>query len=75
MSALRRAGGVLLHIAGMRAHDEIRHLQRELIRPWREGSKGRAAEVGRWIGVGLAVGTVVAGIAAALRTERPWADR
>jgi hypothetical protein len=75
MSAIRRAGGALLHVAGVRAEQEIRQWQRELIRPWREGTKGPAAEVGRWIGVGLAVGTVVAGIAAALRTERPWADR
>lgn len=75
MSALRRAGGAIIQFAGLRAGQEVRHWQRELIRPWREGSKGRAAEVGRWIGVGLAVGTLVAGIAAALRTERPWADR
>ncbi len=75
MSALRRAGGAVLHIASMRAEQEVRHWQRELIRPWREGSKGGAAELGRWIGIGLAVGTVVAGIAAALRTERPWTGR
>lgn len=74
MNILRRAGGAILQLAGVRAEQEIRHWQGELIRPWREGSVGPAAEVGRWIGVGLAVGTVVAGIAAALRTERPWAD-
>lgn len=72
MSVLRRTGGVLLHIASSSAEREIRHWRRELIRPWREGARGGAAEVGRWIGVGLAIGTVIAGIAAALRTERPW---
>ena len=51
---------------------EIGHWRRELTAPWREGREGRAAEVGRWIGFGLAIGALAAGIAAALRVDRPW---
>ena len=43
--------------------------RRELRRPWREGRPGGAAEVGRWIGFGLAVGAFAAGMAAAVWTE------
>lgn len=48
----------------------LRALRRELDRPWREGREGPAAETGRWIGLGLAVGAFVAGVGAAIYAER-----
>ena len=50
--------------------DEVEYWRGELERPWREGSEEPAARLGRWVGVGLAVGALVAGIAAAVRVER-----
>ena len=47
-----------------------RALGRELSEPWRTGPEGPAAEAGRWIGAGLAVGAFVLGVAAALRATR-----
>lgn len=49
---------------------EVERRKRELTRPWREGRSGTAAEIGRWIGVGLAVGAFVGGVLAAIRVER-----
>jgi len=51
---------------------EIDYWRDEMARPWNEGGSGRAARIGRWIGLGLATGAAVAGIVAALRVERPW---
>lgn len=67
-----QAGRTLMRIGALSTKREVRHWRRELTRPWREGPDGRPAEIGRWIGVGLAVGTLIIGVAAALRTERPW---
>lgn len=47
--------------------------RRELRRPWREGRPGRPAEIGRWIGFGLAAGAFAAGVAAAVWAE--WERR
>ena len=51
---------------------EIDYWRDELERPWREGGQQPAARIGRWLGLGLAVGALVAGVAAAMRVERPW---
>ena len=51
---------------------EVEYWRDEITSPWRHGREGRAADIGRWIGLGLAVAAAAAGIAAALRSERPW---
>ena len=51
---------------------ELEYWRDELTRPWREGLRGTVPETARWIGLGLAVGAVAAGVIAALRSERPW---
>lgn len=47
--------------------------RREATRPWREGRPGRAAEAGRWIGLGLAIGAFAAGVGAGVWVE--WKRR
>lgn len=51
---------------------EVDYWRDEVTRPWKEGRRGRPAEIGRWLGLGLAIGATAAGIIAALRSERPW---
>lgn len=51
---------------------EVDAMRDEIERPWREGRPGKAAETGRWIGVGLAAAAFVGGVVAALYVERPW---
>ena len=62
----------LIDSASALVSGEIDHWRREITRPWRVGRRGRVAEVSRWIGFGLAVGAVAAGVIAALRAEPPW---
>lgn len=69
---VREVVGPLAQRAGDLVSAEAAYWRRELQRPWREGSDEPAARVGRWIGLGLAVGALVAGVVAALRVERPW---
>ena len=57
---------------GERIGHEIGIVRSELERPWRDGRSEPAARTGRWIGLGLAVGAALVGLAAALRVERPW---
>lgn len=49
------------------ARDRALGVKRELTRPWREGRSGAPAEIGRWLGLGLALGAIVVGVAAGLR--------
>lgn len=73
------AGSTLARRAARRTTRRVRYLatrrvrgwRRELERPWREGRKGTPAEVGRWIGLGLAVGAFVAGVGAAVYADWP----
>jgi hypothetical protein len=58
------AGRVLVPIRDA-ADREVRRLRREIAAPWREGREGVAAETGRWIGVTLAAGAFLFGVAAA----------
>lgn len=51
---------------------EIDYWRDELERPWRDGRQEPAARIGRWVGLGLAVGALIAGVVAAARVERPW---
>lgn len=41
-------------------------LRDEIARPWRRGSNLPEAEVGRWLGFGLAVGALAVGVGLAL---------
>ena len=61
-----------LRSAGKLVEDELDYWRGELLGPWEGGRSGRPAEVGRWIGVGLAAAAALAGLIAALRAERPW---
>lgn len=69
---VRDVVGPVAERAGDLIAGEVSYWRRELERPWRVGGHDPAARVGRWIGLGLAVGAVVAGVVAALRVERPW---
>ena len=70
--SLRDTIAPLAEAASDRLTTEYEYWRGEIARPWREGGTRSAARVGRWIGLGLAVGALVAGVAAALRVERPW---
>ena len=43
-------------------------LRDEIARPWHRGRQIPEAEVGRWIGLGLALGTIVVGVGLAIIT-------
>lgn len=62
----RRALGLLRE----EAESRVGEFRRELARPWREGRSGAPAELGRWLGLGAAVGAAVAGLAAAIYVAR-----
>jgi len=70
--SVREVVGPVARWTGGLVAGEVAYWRDELERPWREGGDEPAARVGRWIGLGLAVGAVVAGVVAALRVERPW---
>lgn len=71
MGLARLAGRGAVRMARRSARRRLRGWRREAVRPWRTGREGVAAEVGRWIGAGLAVGSVLAGLGAALYAEWP----
>lgn len=52
------------------AGERAREAKRELTRPWREGRSGAPAEIGRWLGLGLALGAVIVGVTAGVRASR-----
>lgn len=68
--SLANAARPVARAVGSLVSAEVERRKRALTRPWREGRSGTAAEVGRWIGVGLAVGAFVGGVIAAIRFER-----
>ena len=51
---------------------ELDYWRDELTGPWVRGRPGQTAQIGRWIGLGLAAVATVAGVIAALRAEPPW---
>lgn len=63
-------GGMLVGLAGDFVRERVELVRREAVRPWRTGRKGTAAEVGRWIGVGLAVAALGSGVALAVLAGR-----
>lgn len=50
--------------------DRALGVKRELTRHWREGRSGAPAEIGRWLGLGMALGALIVGAAAALHARR-----
>ena len=66
----RRLAGPAAEVAREIVSGEVEYWRSEITRPWRTGRSGRLAEVGRWIGTGLAVGAAVWGMIAAIQAER-----
>jgi hypothetical protein len=48
--------------------DRARAVRDEITRPWRRGEQTPEAEVGRWLGLGLALGAILVGAGLALFT-------
>ena len=72
MSTLGETGRDAVRLVGEVAKDETRALKREVRRPWVEGDQTPAGSFGRWLGLGLALGAILGGIALAFYAERPW---
>ncbi|WP_420449695.1 hypothetical protein [Candidatus Palauibacter sp.] len=66
----RQLAGPAADIAREIVSGEVDYWRSEISRPWRTGRPGHWAEVGRWIGTGLAVGAAVWGVMAAVQAER-----
>ncbi len=62
--------GALVGRIRAEAGERVREVEREITRPWREGRPGAPAEIGRWLGLGLALGAVIVGVAAGVRAGR-----
>jgi hypothetical protein len=72
MSTLGETGRDAVRLVGEVAKHEARVLRREVRRPWIEGDQTPTASFGRWLGLGLALGAILGGIAMAFYAERPW---
>ena len=64
-----KAGRLIRRIRG-EARERAVGVKRELTRPWREGREGAAAEIGRWLGLGAALGAFIAGVSAGLHATK-----
>ncbi len=56
----------LARLAVWAVRNRAQALRDEFERPWRRGLELPEAEVGRWVGLGLAVGALLAGVGLAL---------
>ena len=56
----------LARLAAWAVRNRTRALRKEITRPWRRGRRTPEAEVGRWVGLGLAVGALVLGAGLAI---------
>ena len=56
----------LAKLAAWAVRNRARALRNEIARPWHRGRHTPEAEMGRWIGLGLAVGALVLGAGLAL---------
>ena len=56
----------LAKLATWAVRNRARALRNEIARPWRRGRRTPEAEVGRWIGLGLVVGSLVLGVGLAI---------
>ena len=66
--AVRGSSGsrALVWIGGRLVRYGFRRLRHEVSRPWRQGRRGAAADIGRLVGATLAVGAKTFGVGAAL---------
>ena len=62
----RRDDESLAKLATWAVRNRARALRKEITRPWRRGRGTPEAEVGRWLGLGLAIGAAAIGIGLAL---------
>ena len=58
----------LAKLATWAVRNRTRALRNEIARPWRRGRSTPEAEVGRWVGLGLAMGALVLGAGLAILT-------
>jgi hypothetical protein len=56
----------LVRLASWAVRNRAEALKDELARPWRRGRMTPAAEVGRWVGFGLAAGVLLFGLGLAV---------
>ena len=61
----------LARLAAWAVRNRTRALRDEIARPWRRGRGTPEAEVGRWVGLGLAVGALVVGAGLAILATLP----
>jgi len=66
MSKRRKDEEGLARLAAWAVRNRARALKDEIARPWRRGRSRPEAEVGRWIGFGLALGSLVVGVGLAV---------
>ena len=66
VAARGSSGRALVWIGRGLVHYGFRRLRREASRPWRQGRRGAAADIGRMVGATLAVGAKSFGVGAAL---------
>lgn len=56
----------LVRLASWAVRNRAAALRDELARPWRRGRTSPEAEVGRWVGLGLAAGVLLFGLGLAV---------
>ncbi len=56
-----RGEGGIARIADWFVRDRTRALRDEITRPWHRGRRTPEAEAGRWVGLGLALGSALLG--------------
>ena len=66
MTRKREDEAGLARLATWAVRNRAQALKDEIARPWHRGRRLPEAEAGRWLGLGLAVGALVAGAALAL---------
>jgi len=66
MSKRRKDEEGLARLAAWAVRNRARALKDEIARPWRRGRSRPEAEVGRWIGFGLALSSLVVGVGLAV---------
>ena len=56
----------LARLAAWAVRNRARALKHEITRPWHRGRRTPEAEIGRWVGLGFAVGALVFGAGLAI---------
>jgi hypothetical protein len=66
MTARKKDDESLARLAAWAVRNRARAMKNEIVRPWRRGRRTPEAEVGRWVGLGLALGAAVLGAGLAI---------